>query len=785
MCSFVFFIDLEIFNDILNINNKIIEEIKMKHKIKSIFTIFWNYIKYLFKIILSPFASVILIIYGLFCGIFKGSTQISNDLQNKNNVNLVINKIRKHLNKVPKIFLYPFGAIINICYNLTRNFYKSIENFFQKRDAVNNHTKKLIQEAVSAIIRGETNLLNSFSRRKVTKLFTALLQFTSFITTFGGFVFLLGNLNPIAPIMVAIVVQGGCYYLLNYNSSSKHTGVVKRGVLLALLVVLSMTTSYIGIFNTISNPVEYMKGNYTEYQEFYNKTVDGEIENSNFEEFNSSRIESNFNSFSNLISEAQSKVDAANEIIENTPVTRTETSNYVDVNGNYRRATSDIPIIENQTIVNEQTNFRNELSAKMDSFQNSIDGLDSDSVYLAYTELISNYDLIEDSSNEFVKIYSNFQNAISQAKDLIRLMKSNYSVDELNITEVSKSNDYSKKLLELKLSNYDNLMSDLNDDSIVSNAIGKIKEFADKGNGLIISNDLIKAEQIKIKINDEINNSYSLLIENISNDTVANDLIEMRNKCLIVNTQALPFYLPFNEIDTYLSEAIISTIIAVFTDSIALLFSIALLPRRKSSLYFDKVEKMLKIKEEMIEDCLMYICMDKISKDYPNKGLNMNSFDKVADLVAETINDVMKSFMYKVKLCYIPSQLNAYGYLDDDTINTLDEYQKSIFVTLCNISMIQAFHRDELLMILHDDFNISKNPDEIKANTALIEKYERQFAEDKIYYIVSRNIHVWFYDNFSELLESSISPDASNTAIQSQSGTVPNANNLNGGVNNA
>lgn len=746
----------------------VMEEINVKHMIKSFFSIIWSYLNRLFKIVFSPFASFILIIYGLFSGVFLVSTKISNDLNNKNNVNKLIHKTKKYINKVSKILLYPLCALINMCYYLSKNFYKSIENFFKKRDAVNNHSKKLIQEAVSSIIRGETNLLNSFSRRKITKLFTALLQFTSFITTFGGFVFLLGNLNPIAPIMVSIVVQGGCYYLLNYNSSLKHTGSVKRNVLLSCLVILSMTTSYIGIFNTISNPVEYMKGNYTVYQEYYNKIVDEEIENSNFEEFNSYIIERNFDSFSNIISEAQSKVSAADHIIDNTSVSRTETSNYYDENGNYRSITSSFPITEIQTMINEQTNFRNELNTKIKLLQDSITNINSASVYAAYLELIANTDLIKDSGNEYTKIYNDFQNAISQAKSLISLMNSSYSVDDLDIIDVTKSNNASKKLSELKLENYESLVFDLNNDSTILKTSGKIKEIADKGNGLIVSSDLMKAEQIKNKINKQINDSYSLLVENISNEAIVNDLTQMRNSCLIVNTQALPFYLLFKEKEKYLSEALISAIIAIFTDTVALLFSIALLPRRKSSLYFDKVEKILKIKEEMIEDCLMYICMDKISKNSQYNKLNMDSLDKVADLVAEIINDVMKKFMNKVKLCYIPSQLNAYGYIDDDIINSFDEYEKSIFVTLCNISMVQAFHRDELLTILHDDFNVSNNSDEIKANRTLIEKYEKQFSEEKIYYIVSRNIHVWFFDNFSELLESSISPDASNIGKQSQ-----------------
>ncbi len=134
MCSFAFYIDLEIFNDILNINNKIIEEIKMKHKIKSIFKIFWNYIKYLFKIILSPFASVILIIYGL----FLVSSQVLLDIASRNqfrdklkkagesdiipesfqssNYEIVIAIINKFNDDIPKI---PFFSKVSLCFAAT------------------------------------------------------------------------------------------------------------------------------------------------------------------------------------------------------------------------------------------------------------------------------------------------------------------------------------------------------------------------------------------------------------------------------------------------------------------------------------------------------------------------------------------------------------------------------------------------------------------------------------------------------------------------------------------
>lgn len=81
----------------------VMEEINVKHMVKSFFSIIWSYLNRFFKIVFSPFASFILIIYGLFSGVFLVSTKISNDLNNKNNVNKLIHKTTKYINKVSKI----------------------------------------------------------------------------------------------------------------------------------------------------------------------------------------------------------------------------------------------------------------------------------------------------------------------------------------------------------------------------------------------------------------------------------------------------------------------------------------------------------------------------------------------------------------------------------------------------------------------------------------------------------------------------------------------------------
>jgi hypothetical protein len=117
---------------------------------------------------------------------------------------------------------------------------------FSYQEYVDERMRRLIRTAISDVLHMQTNLMHSFNSRRVTQIFTLLLQIISAFTTYAGFVFFLGTVNPFAPIFMAVTVQGLAYYLMNNASSRKRAGGWKRIALLTLLIIISSTTSYIG-----------------------------------------------------------------------------------------------------------------------------------------------------------------------------------------------------------------------------------------------------------------------------------------------------------------------------------------------------------------------------------------------------------------------------------------------------------------------------------------------------------------------------------------------------------
>lgn len=203
----------------------------------------------------------------------------------------LLSRIINTLWQIPSLLWYPIQAIIEAAHSIAFRFNTEVHDAFKMEDYVNNRIQKLIRSSVSSVFHSHSNLLNTYSNRKVAKTLTALLQCISFITTYAGFTFFLGTVNPIAPLFMAIVVQGGCYYLLNYAASRKRTGMWKRHILLFVLILTSTVTSYIGIFDGVVQPINLMREQYESYVEVVETIINQEIESTYKSNIDSNKIE--------------------------------------------------------------------------------------------------------------------------------------------------------------------------------------------------------------------------------------------------------------------------------------------------------------------------------------------------------------------------------------------------------------------------------------------------------------------------------------------------------------
>ena len=291
----------------------------------------------------------------------------------------------KHLKEIPRIIWYPIAACIHALFGVAQEIYLKSIGITDRQQFERDHATKIMRKAIKNILSSGSNVINGYNSKAVNKIFTLLLEIISFITTYAGFTFFLGNVKPIAPLFMALAVQGGCYYLLNYTASHKHKGNVKRNILCGTLIIISFLTSYMGIFNGVLNPTSYIRNTYTAYQEISNSLLDEYIDGQNYQDINYNTIDKYLNKFTELNS--QVKIYLSNR---QSNINSVETGGYQRIGD--RRVWQ--PYRESMDLKSEMQDDYNRIDSLNTTFEEMIKNITSDEVYKAYNSIIENPNLL-------------------------------------------------------------------------------------------------------------------------------------------------------------------------------------------------------------------------------------------------------------------------------------------------------------------------------------------------------------------------------------------------------
>ncbi len=682
----------------------------------------------------------------------------------------LLRRIINTLWQIPSLLWYPVQAIIEVVHGIAFRFNAEVHNTFKTEDYINNRVQKLIRSSVSSVFHGHSNLLNTYSNRKVAKTLTALLQCISFITTYAGFTFFLGTVNPLAPLFMALVVQGGCYYLLNYAASRKRTGMWKRHVLLFVLLLTSTVTSYIGIFDGVVQPVNIMKDQYEAYAEVVEIIIKQETENTYKSNIDINKIEKATVFINKTYYAAENKIQSLTTQANDINTQRYMQNSYTDENGNLISYTSSVTDIDAQNKKVELVTQAEELKSNLDNLEDYIKAATKASdIYKSSENIIQNS--LEAASEEDKNTWNSYVNALydcyklyeklypdakegeNEAKTYYESMKID---EEMNIVKNKKEIENLKlETFEKEILGNDTEITESENytfadilDKVLNSEVSLIDTF----NKMVVSKNATEAQEIHNNINEKINDNYTKLFNRI-NDSNKKHLKSAKEDAIIENPQIMPFTEPFKNKEI-IGETIFSLIIAILVDGLSLLIAFALINKQKSILYFEKVVDLRATREEMLEDCLMYICLNDIQNN-PTSSLKTDSRAKIQDYVSKKINDVMRDFMAKIHQIYLSDELNSFGYISEDDIKKFNEDEKRLFYTLNNAALVHPCHGSEIIKIINADFD-ENTTNEPQANQELINKYNNVFSDDKIFYIVSKNLHFWFCENFSELLQNSM-----------------------------
>lgn len=699
-------------------------------------------------------------------------------------------RIKRHLGQIPYIVFYPFAVIIEFLYGLFLVPYNYTCDRLNREKLANKKTERILKRTVTAILHGNSNLLNVSQNRYVAKLFTALLQFISFVTTYAGFTFFLGSLNPFAPLFLAFTVQGLCYYLMNYASSKKRSGAWKRIVLLSAVVLISITTSYIGVFDCMVNPIDEIRLEYNKFVVTANKLIDNEITEKASYTIDSMDVERIFNDCRTVIDRANEVVGLIEEHNNGTDTSQLSQVAWVDDSGNNIQTVITVDDPSKRNEINDMNTLINTINSIKDKINKYISsGNSSEGVSMAIANIIKNStdDSKDDSDYSGAvdgKDYDAFNSFIEIAKELERLKTivdncyllltgsniaqtdSNYEETVLNI-DINSAISNSKKrgvLESLRFEDYKDVVPS-NDEALSEAGEEKgfllgINNFFVKMNEVVVSDELLEAEEIRKLLTETIEKKYTEL-EAVLQDNEDKQLLEnAKNDISLDHIQVMPFTIPFKNNGALLGQALFSLAVAIIVDVLSLLISFTLVNKPKSILYYNNIRDMRKKREEFIESCLMYICLDDLNEE-------LKKPEEIQRHVVETVNAVMSSLINRIHYLYVPDGLNSFGYLLFDEIPDENRYEKLLFQALNNAALLIPFHKSELAIVLKEEFDKEGTKD--SSVDTLINKYDSLFSEDKICYLVSKNLHFWFCENFSELLQNSylfITPSEDNKEVE-------------------
>ena len=131
---------------------------------------------------------------------------------------------------------------------------------------------RIYQQCTKNLINIDASFLRDYYSENLFKFLAALLQAVSFFTTYAGVELFFGNLFSLSTLFVTLVIQIGLFVTsTNANKPGKKN--LRGKFLMIILLVVSITFSYVGLITQVSSPKETYKEAYEEYVSAFNNRV--------------------------------------------------------------------------------------------------------------------------------------------------------------------------------------------------------------------------------------------------------------------------------------------------------------------------------------------------------------------------------------------------------------------------------------------------------------------------------------------------------------------------------
>ncbi len=690
-----------------------------------------------------------------------------------------------HLEQLPYIFLYPISAVIQFLYSCVFRLYNSVKDYYQELALTQKRLTKLTRKAVRAVLNNRSDLIGTTWMRQMCRIFTGLLQVVSMVTTYAGLNFFLGSISPFAAFALAIVIQGTAWSLLNFRGGRKRTGNGIRSLLLVIALFLSTLTSFIGISNVVHSPIQDMKQTYNAYYTAHREYLDDGISETGM---------FTLNDVQEALEQCKAIGQRADRVLNTLDNQRPDPKSFNKIISSnvlgYDPQTG-APISERITTTEPQGNVYL-LDSTLQSLYTELDASKAALSYSDFSQLPDAEDIFNDAMQtedpaqangayatffRCIKEYADLEKEINdietrgeEAKvlsaggnvaDVPAVSKVTLKPEafEVELIDNYKEKDAQKQALQMR--SYEEIVEDTGGNlNSIHQGLSWLPQPLQEPLRILFPSELQYAERIRTALNEEMDNIFGQLPGEVQNDP-NHELNKLYRTNHLPSSQLYPFKYLFSPNHSNWGISLLALGLAAVIDLFSFLLSLSLVKRRDSVLYASHHKENIKNREELLEDCYTYICVQQI---FGKKGKHQKIVCKTADIypyVAETIENTMRGFLEKFHFAYLPKEIDSFGYLSGEEVEAFDFSHKNLFQTLRLIQLIHSITPSELTSLLESDFyNLLSSSDRRaaaeKGQSTLPKDYLKQFPDKDVIFLADNRLLMWFNESFSSLLQTAI-----------------------------
>ncbi len=137
--------------------------------------------------------------------------------------------------------------------NRIRNYLESLRRKRRRRLTVKENLK-IYQKCVKSYANMEVSALKNYEEEKCFNFFALLLQIVSFFTTYAGVAMYFGNIFDLAPLFIALTIQG-VLYLTAISAFKPGRRNRKKKLAVLLCTLISVAFSYTGLVTLANSPM--------------------------------------------------------------------------------------------------------------------------------------------------------------------------------------------------------------------------------------------------------------------------------------------------------------------------------------------------------------------------------------------------------------------------------------------------------------------------------------------------------------------------------------------------